>query len=83
MDNAEIFREEKTHDKMNAVREMIYGVMALRNMSVNDLAEKLDMSPTTLRYHIRHPECIRIRELFNIMDILMPDDYYIKKIFLT
>ena len=83
MSNKEIFRDEKTHDRMNAVKEMIYGVMALRGVSVNDLADKLDMSPTTLRYHFKHPECIRISEFFDIMDILMPDDYYIKKIFLT
>lgn len=73
-------KKEKKDQRMKAVKEMINGKSASANLTVDELARKTGINPRTLYLRKSHPETIRLEELWAIIDVLKPEEFYLQKI---
>ena len=73
-------KKEKKDQRMKAVKEMINGKSASANLTVDELARKTGINRRTLYLRKSHPETIRLEELWAIIDVLKPEEFYLEKI---
>lgn len=63
-------------------KEMLMGGIAHYGMMMKDLSAKTGICESTLSKRKHHPETVTLGELWEIVDILKPDEELIKKILL-
>ena len=56
------------------LQAVIIGGMTRRNMSRENLAKKVRLPYSTLNYHIRNIRDMRVGELWDILDVLKPEE---------
>ena len=73
-------KKEALEKRESAVREMIGGKMGAMDLSNSELAKKVGISPRTLYERRQNPGDMRLKELWGIIDILKPEEFYKEKI---
>lgn len=62
------------------LRAMIDGGLARRSISRENLANKVKLPYSTLNQHIRNIRDMRVGELWDILDVLKPEEHEKQKI---
>lgn len=73
-------KKEEREKKMNAVKEMLEGKKSAKGISTEELAKKTGIKSSTLYRRQQHPETMRLGELWEIIDVLKPESFYLDKI---
>lgn len=73
-------KKEEMEKRKQAVKEMIDGKLGALNMSHADLSKKTGINSSTLYARKRNPEKMKVGELWAIIDVLKPEEFYLKKI---
>lgn len=74
-------KDIKKERRNNAVKEMLEGKKSALGISTEVLAKKTGIKPGTLYKRQQHPETMRLDELWKIIDVLKPEEFYLRKIF--
>lgn len=77
------FCQPKTDQREMETRAVIIGGMTRHGLNREMLAKKVKRKPSTLNTHIREIRAMRLGELWDILDVLQPDEAEIMKILIT
>lgn len=72
---------ENTDNKVIAVKEMIGAKMAALGINDAELARRTGINPRRIKERREEPEKMRLEELWRIMDVLKPEEYYKERMF--
>lgn len=68
------FCQPKTDPREAETKALIIGGMTRHGLDRKALARKIKKSPSTLNQHIREIREMRLGELWDILDVLQPDE---------
>lgn len=80
MPKSNLCRDKKKELRITGMREMIDGGLARTGLTIAELAKKTGIQERTLRNRKVDPENMRFWEFWNLVDVLKPDEYYIRRL---
>lgn len=80
MPKSSFCKDIKKEERITGMREMIDGGLARTGLTISELAKRTGIQERTLRNRRIDPENIRLWELWKLIDVLKPDDYYIQRL---
>ena len=81
MPKTNLCKDIKKERHINAVKEMLEGKKSALGISTEALAQKTGIKAGTLYKRQQHPETMRLDELWKIIEVLKPEEFYLRKIF--
>lgn len=73
-------KDTKKEARIRFAKELLEGNMAKMDISPSELARRAGINVSTMNLRRREPETIRLEELWALIDVLKPDEYYLKKL---
>lgn len=73
-------KKEKQKSKETAVLEMLNGKKGALGINTEELAKRAGIKVGTLYKRQQHPETMRLDELWKIIEVLKPEEFYLEKI---
>lgn len=80
MPKSNFCKDTKKAERISRTKEFLEGNIAKTGISTKELARRAGMTVSTLNLRRREPESIRLEEFWALVDVLKPDEYYLKKI---
>lgn len=80
MPKTNLCKDVKKENRINSTKEFLEGNIAKTGFSSQEISKKTGINVNTLNLRRRNPETIRLGELWALVDVLKPDEYYLKKI---
>lgn len=80
MPKSNFCKDTKREKRINSTKEFMEGNIAKTGLSSQEISRRTGINISTLNLRRRNPETIRLEELWALVDVLKPDEYYLKKI---
>ena len=80
MPKSNFCKDTKRESRINCTKEFLEGNIAKTGLSSQEISRRTGINISTLGLRRRNPESIRLGELWALIDVLTPDEYYLNKI---
>lgn len=80
MPKANLCKDIRKENRIGFTKEFLEGNIAKTGLSAKEISRRTGINVNTLNLRRRNPETIRLGELWALVDVMKPDEYYISKI---